>query len=130
MLIRLSNMKIFTHFFRLIDPAEISCQWRQFVTLTEGARPAAFMASDPVSFTQEVRNDDNGVYYAQNFSAVAADPAVKKFSGRYAVIEMALSDGSVCYMGTKEDPVKIAVTPYPDRFLLSAECASGAEMPL
>ncbi len=123
-------MKSFTHFFRLIDPAEISCQWRQFVPLAEEARPAAFMASDPASLTQEVQNDDNGVYYMQNFSAVTADPAVKKFGGRYAVIEMTLSDGSVRYMGTKEDPVKVAVTPYPDRFLLSAECASVADVPL
>ncbi len=123
-------MKNFTHFFRLIDPGLISSQWRQFVTLSEGARPAAFMASDPVSFTQEVQNDDNGVYYVQNFSAVAADPAVMDFNRRQAVIEMTLSDGSVIYMGTKEDPVLVAVTPYPDRYVLSCEAASDIPVDL
>ena len=82
------------------------------------------MASDPVSFTQEVQSDDSGIYYSQNFSAVVSDPAVMAANRRRAVVEMTLSDGSVCYIGTKEDAPVISVTPYPDRYVVSCECLS------
>lgn len=117
-------MKNFTHRFRLIAPGSIAGQWKQQVTLKEDASPLAFMATDPVSFTQEVQSDDSGIYYSQNFSAVVSDPAVMAANRRRAVVEMTLSDGSVRYIGTKEDAPVISVTPYPDRYVVSCECLS------
>lgn len=121
-------MKSITHFFRLISPDTIVFQFRQFVVLSEVAQPLCIISSNPVSFTQEVQNDESGIYYVQDFSAVTADSAVLGFNRRQAVVEITLSDGSIFYMGTKEDPVLLAVTSYPDRYVLS--CKSLSDNPV
>ena len=110
---------------RLIKPDGIKFQWRQFITLAEGAQPVGIMACEPVSFVQEVQNDDSGVSYKQTFSAVTAEPAVMDFDRSAVVIEITLSDGTVRYMGTKGDPVLLMVTPYPDRYVVSCEAAAA-----
>ena len=117
-------MKNFTHRFRLIAPGSIAGQWKQHVTLKDDASPLAFMASDPVSFIQEVQSDDSGIYYSQNFSAVVSDPAVMAANRQRAVVEFTLSDGSVRYVGTKEDAPIIHITPHPGRYSVSCECSS------
>lgn len=111
-------MKNFTHFFRLIPPSMIASQWKQHLTLQEDAAPLELMAMDPVSFSQEDENDDAGVYYTQNFSAVVKNPAVKAYNRQRAVIEMALSDGIRRYIGTKDSPVLLVVTPNLDRYVV------------
>ena len=55
---------------------------------------------------------------------VCAVVAVMAANRRRAVVEMTLSDGSVRYIGTKEDAPVISVTPYPDRYVVSCECLS------
>lgn len=117
-------MRNFTHRFRLISPESISGQWKQHVVLNEAASFLSFMASDPVSFNQEVQSDEAGIYYTQNFSAVVSDPSVMAVNKRHAVIEITLSDGTVRYVGTKDDAPIINVTPYLGRYSVSCECLS------
>lgn len=114
-------MKNFTHRFRLIPPKSIRSQWMQNVDFVPDAPVMEFMASNPVLFEQTTETDESGTYTAATFSAVVKDRAAMAANGCRAVLELTLSDGSVRYVGTKEDAPIIKVTPYLDRFALSVD---------
>lgn len=86
------------------------------------------MASDPVSFEQSTVVDDAGVHTSASFSAVVKDKNILRVNGCRAILELTLSDGSLRYIGTKDDAPIFWVTPHLDRYLI--EMATTLSEPL
>lgn len=105
-------MKQISDKITLISLSNINAQYKQSISIKDETCNFSYVSLSPVQFNQSPDESESGIKYDITHISVCNKQGVMQYNNKYIVARITLMNRDILYMGTKDIPAKVIITPY------------------